>query len=169
MDKEILIAVISGFATLGAAIIGYVAVAKRAGHTDDLRGGAADSPGAAVPDLRHDLRDRIREALARLVERAGDDSFVIFEDARTRKFVQFTGDAEGVLLDLPVQELSEVERERATAYFAAHDVRLMETKTFSSFQLDFGDDLDQAAETALTLFQHVFRLGSEFDLRIEEN
>lgn len=131
---------------------------------DDAMPGA---PSAQVSES-HNLAP-IREALASLLARSNDDAFVIFEQAGKRKFVQFAGGPGGLLLDLPVEALSESERARAESFFGAIDVRLMDQPNYSSFQVDFGRDAESAARTTLDIFHRVYGLSPDFRLTVEEN
>src|SRR5262245_41738761 len=59
----------------------------------------------------------ISSALAALRARTNDDAFVIFEDARSRKFVQFAGGVNHpLLLDLPIVGLHPSEVARAAEF-----------------------------------------------------
>src|SRR3989442_15723620 len=78
------------------------------------------------PDLNEN-RATIRDALASLMQRTNSDAFVIIEDAKTSKFVQFASSVgEPLLFDLPVQALSEIEFSRAVQFFRAYGVTVDE-------------------------------------------
>lgn len=124
---------------------------------------AAMPPPEASPSYAE-----VHEALTRLMSRTNRDAFVVFSAGRKR-IVQFAGGMDGLLLDLPVESLSEAERARAESYFGAIDVRLLERPNFSSFQIEFGGSLDDAARTTIEVFDRVYALAPGAPLSIEEN
>ncbi len=125
----------------------------------------------------------IAQALNRMLQRANEDAFVIFEERSNRKFVQFAGSANSpLLLDLPSQTLSPQEMQRAVALFSSFgsvgpDIHNLYTdptcKVIAdqqvSFNLDLGKDIQLAAHIALTVFQQVYRCPTDFQLVIAEN
>jgi hypothetical protein len=130
------------------------------------RAAAADPPLGEI-DLA--TGERMRAALDRLLRRGGDDAFVVFKDAESGSIVQFAGGDGHLLLDVPAENFSESESERAATFFAAHDVRLTTQPRYSSYQLDFGANVDAAAGLALDIFARVFQRPANMRLRIEEN
>jgi hypothetical protein len=118
----------------------------------------------------------VEEALDRLLTRGGD-AFVVFEDTASGKFVQFSGSMdEPLLLDLPGQELSDVELGRAEVFFRDLDVSLASdgqggqtSRTEGSFQLLLGQDTKRGADLTLRIFAEVFQLSADLSLSIEEN
>lgn len=112
-----------------------------------------------------DPRTVIEEALVRLQGRDGGDSFVIFEDRPSGKFVQFAGGrGQPLLLDLPLVALDGSERERAAAFFESLGVQAGPM----AYDLVLADDVVRAADVAVDILRGVFRL-TEVDLRVEEN
>jgi hypothetical protein len=127
-------------------------------------------------------RSRIKEALAALLRRDNPDAFVIFEEKRSRKFVQFAGSAneERLLLDLPSQILDAGESQRAEEYFQQLGVRAEEYDVFDrpggkavgrrrNFLKDFGKDVEAATRVTQEVFERVYQLPPDFDLVVEEN
>jgi hypothetical protein len=118
----------------------------------------------------------VEEALDRLLTRGGE-AFVVFEDKASGKFVQFSGSMdEPLLLDVPSQELSDVEFERARTFFRDLDVSFTSdgqngqvSGIEGSFQLLLGQDTKRGADLTLCIFAEVFQLPAEFSLSIEEN
>ncbi|NQT37426.1 MAG: hypothetical protein HQ581_08060 [Planctomycetes bacterium] len=122
---------------------------------------------------------RVLEALESLVRQTGDQSAVVFSDARTGKYVQFVGDIHGLTLDLPLQALDEGELQRATRYFDALGQGITEseltdrpggtvTGTHRSFQFHVTDGLIQAAQLTLGLFDNVYLQPADFSMVVEE-
>lgn len=118
----------------------------------------------------------IREALENLLQQqVSDGTFVIFENPRSKKFVQFCGSAAQLLqLDLPSQTLSEMEFYRAVAYFkrlgvAGEEYDLLDgpgglpvARQFT-FQMAFRSVV-AAVEVALGIFGDVYQLPLDFPL-----
>ena len=126
--------------------------------------------------------ERITNALFALLKRDNDDAFVIFEDAASGKFVQFAGSsAQPLLLDLPSQALTAGEQERAHALFSelgsgdATHADLYNKPGGKvvgrqvSYQLDFGQNAERAAEATRRIFSEVYCLPDQFDLGVSEN
>lgn len=132
------------------------------GENPDSVPAAAERPEASASYAT------VREALLRLMSRTDPDAFVVFSAGRKR-IVQFAGGTDGLLLDLPVESLSEAERSRAESYFGAIDVRLLERPNFSSFQIEFGRGVDDAARTTIEVFDRVYALAPGFPISVEEN
>jgi hypothetical protein len=122
----------------------------------------------------------VEEALDRLLGR-GEGAFVVFEDLASGKFVQFSGSIdEPLLLDLPLQELSDVELGRAEILFRDLGVDYREwpvldgpggqvAGTQGGFQLELGQDTKRGAGLTLRIFAEVFRLPADFLLSLEES
>ncbi len=73
----------------------------------------------------------IQPALERLITRSNADAFLIIQEAETGKFVQFSHNPEnGIVLDLPVDGLSEEEIKRASRYLIGQGAE------FVSWQVD---------------------------------
>jgi hypothetical protein len=149
-------------------------------------------------------RELIRSALERLLERSANSSvtdpgetpkeamdasvkgyryfpFVVFEDRKTGRFVQFTGDRGRLLLDLPLPSLSPQERTWAAEIFpvlGADSPSVTQLYTYPSgelgdllatYQVPFRGDVASAASAALDVFSHVFRTAeADLDLSLQE-
>jgi hypothetical protein len=123
----------------------------------------------------------MRSALAALLRRENDDAQMIFEEKRTRKFVQFTGSAhQDLFLDLPGQALDQAQTQRADSYFQELGVRVEEYDVFDrpggrvvgrqrSFQKSLGRDVETAADIAEQIFERVYQFPANFELVVKEN
>lgn len=154
----------------GAAAAAFLAAlaARRRSRPQPSRENPGCVPAAAERSEASPSYAAVHEALSRLISRTDRDAFVVFNAGRKR-IVQFAGGTDGLLLDLPVESLSEAERARAESYFGAIDVRLLERPNFSSFQIEFGGSVDDAARTTIEVFDRVYALAPGSPLSIEEN
>lgn len=130
-----------------------------------------------------DNQSRIVDALSALLQRRNKDAFVIFEEKRSGKYVQFAGSAnEDLLLDLPSQTLTEEEMKRAEVLFRGLGIpgpetyemytdESMETVagTQTSFHMGLGRDVVRAAEVTLAIFERVYQFPPDFPLALDEN
>ncbi|MBN1303737.1 MAG: hypothetical protein JXA13_04815 [Anaerolineales bacterium] len=130
-----------------------------------------------------DNLSRVTEALSSLLQRKSQDAFVIIEEKRSGKFVQFAGSAsESLLLDLPFQALSEAEVEKARVLFEEFGTSNPQvydpytdnsmssaSDTQTSFQVDFGSEIHRAAQACMDIFRRVYGLQPDFKLNIQEN
>jgi hypothetical protein len=155
---------------------------------------AASSSRQVIQDALRRLLDRStvgsvadplespRRAMAASILGESYNPFVVFEDRRTRKFVQFAGDqAQPLLLDFPLQSLSPDEEQRAARFFSNLGVdRPTESQLYSypsgepatvsrSYQLNFVEDIEAAVSATLGLFTFVFRISEDaLELELEE-
>ena len=141
-----------------------------------LTGYAGEPQGAKIEG-----RKTIRAALERLMERSNDDAFVIIEDKKTKKFVQFLGGkTQGLVLDLPMQALTSQELVRAKIVFDKFNIQLEEWEVYdqpggrvvgtqSGFNKYLGKDVDTATEIAWAVLTEIYLLGEPLELSIEEN
>jgi len=124
---------------------------------------AANAPTG--PHRKTVLLDRqvIEDHLRSLAARTGMETFVIFKETQTQKFVQFSGP---LVLDLPHQPLAPDELQRARDLFST-----IETATIwpHVFQLDLGTDVERATELTLRIFREVYRFPESIELSIIEN
>ena len=126
---------------------------------------------------------RVRDSLSALLQRSNQDAFVIFEEKKTGKFVQFAGSRnEDLLLDLPNQALTELEASKAKVVlrdwgasdpqeyvvFTDEDMDTVAGRQIS-FQINFGRNVSQAAQACLAIFERVYDFPADFELLIEEN
>lgn len=125
-------------------------------------------------------REMIRTALVRLLSRPSG-AFVVIEDARSGKFVQFAGSSgEPLLLDLPSQTLSPQEMAKAKAVFSNLGYpgpETYRTEEFpggppageqTTFNVKFGSDVDKATDLALAVLYQVYDLDDAARLRLQE-
>ena len=112
---------------------------------------------------------KMSAALDLLMGQGGTGSFVIFEDPRSGKFVQFAGASkENLLLDLPTLPLSDDETARAREFFKqfgiespvlyeADNAKKGIVQKFISFQMDLGKDTERAARLVAAIFHQVYQ------------
>lgn len=122
--------------------------------------------------------DIIENALSALLSRSNGDAFVIFEETKTKKFVQFAGAQGKIFLNLPSNPLSAPEMEKAKTLFKEYGV---EAKTFpissvkvwlgkkTDFDMDLGQNTKKAALIAMRVFKEVYGFSDNFILKVEEN
>ncbi|MEM6274375.1 MAG: hypothetical protein AAF735_03950 [Myxococcota bacterium] len=124
------------------------------------------------------MKHAAEEALRKLLTRTNDDAFVIFHRASGEDYVQFARDNQGLFLDLPVIPLDDLQQMRAKQFFAEFGVSLDDTQltahdgspagSMQFYRVDFGQDVQRAAATALDVFREVYAL-QDFEIEIEEN
>jgi len=100
-----------------------------------------------------------------------EKTFVIFENKRTKDFVQFLKlGPDGLLLDFPVHSLDMAKRERIQRFFALRGAEQEgQPEQDGVFQLEFLSDeegLAEAAETALQVLRIVISPGPSTPLKI---
>jgi hypothetical protein len=120
-------------------------------------------------------------ALTNLLTRTNQDSFVIFQERSSHKFVQFSASqAEGLQLDLPSQPLSPEELKRAKNMFKQIGVsfdtwQLLDqpggkpVRDQSGFQLYLGKEIDRAAVLVSRVLLEVYRFPPTLELVVIEN
>jgi hypothetical protein len=161
---------------IGKALLFYYVVAgsKTIPYAEALWG----TQGAKV-----DNQSRIARALSALLQRDNEDAFVIFEEKESGKYVQFAGSAhENLFLDLPIQTLTKTEVERAKVLFQELGIQgPQEYPTYTdksletmagmqiSFQVNFGQNVQQAVQFTQAIFDRVYEFPQDFQLVIEEN
>lgn len=112
-------------------------------------------------------RERIALALERLLTRDWG-AFVIIEVEATGDFVQFAGSTEQpLLMDVPVQSLSEDEQARARQFFEGAGLGAFDDD-MQSFMVELGRDPEAAAETALRALRDIFDAPADAALEIRE-
>lgn len=124
--------------------------------------------------------DVIRAALVRLLSRPSG-AFLIVEDVRSSKFVQFAGSKEEpLLLDLPSQTLSPDEMTKAKVVFSDlgySGPETHETREFpggppageqTSFMVKFERDIDKATALAVAILDLVYGLDENAKLKLTE-
>jgi hypothetical protein len=108
---------------------------------------------------------RIARALDEMLQRE-EQPFVIVKTA-TGSAVQFTGSVdEPLLLNLPLDWLSEDERARAEALFAEYDITV---EADDNYYMELDRDPQRGAELAMRILREVYRFGDEAELRLTEN
>ncbi len=110
---------------------------------------------------------RLEQALSALLGRTNNDAFVILEDVRTERFVQF-GAGSRLVLDLPLVSLQDDEQERAHEVFRRLGAPPAAMDPFPVLRFDFGTDSRRAAEEAVRVFREVYHLKSP-QFALQEN
>ena len=125
--------------------------------------------------------ERITQELTSLLSRSNKDAFVIFEDKKTKKYVQFSGSIrEPLLLNLPAVALSSSELDRAKQLFAEYNIKLEKsphgdfeggpvTGYDYQFFMELGKDANKAASITMRVFSEVYLLPQNFNLGVETN
>lgn len=103
----------------------------------------------------------IQPALERLVVRENVDAFLIIQEATTGKFVQFSHHPEnGLVLDLPVDNLSEDEIQRASALLVSQGAEFLSWQVddarMQAFNLFLRHDVETAGDLARAVMQDVY-------------
>jgi hypothetical protein len=126
--------------------------------------------------------NKIGTALSNLLKRQNEDAFVIIEEPKSQKFVQFAGSAnEPLIFDLPAQGLTEDELDQAKAVLGEYDIEMEGTEIYEDesmqkvvdtqygFSAVLGEDLDLAVELAVRVLSEVYGLGEDANIALEEN
>ena len=107
--------------------------------------------------------------LNKLTEAGEEGSFAIF-DADPGRFVQFVGGKEiGLICDIPLAELSNVEKNRLVSLLKfSGEEHLNDAGECSAYQIAYENkEVDKAAELADRIFIEVFMLPSDYNVKAE--
>jgi hypothetical protein len=126
---------------------------------------------------RKAVEGRISEALLALLQQGEEGSFVLIEEPRSEKFVQF-GMGRVLRMDVPAVGLTAGEVKRASDFFESlgedrpyeyhtADPRTGQETHGLAFQHDFGDDTRAAAKAALSFFEEVYRFPRDVVLTLK--
>lgn len=123
--------------------------------------------------MNTELKNKIKISLEKLLQRENEDSFVIIEDVKTGKFVQFAGGKyEELLFDIPQQILSKEEKERAdtvlnnhSIFYESHPVydennSELEIGKEYGFSKKLNNDIDLAVELVEKVMEEVYMIGN---------
>lgn len=123
----------------------------------------------------------VRNALTRMLNRP-HGAFVIIEESKTGKFVQFTGSkTEQLLLDLPADNLSPSEMQKAKSLFIGKGGPGLETHnlleypggpsagSMTIFNLYLGKDVEKATTLAVAVLHDVYGFDETAKLKLKEN
>jgi len=130
--------------------------------------------------LRDGPENAMREALERLLERAGPEAHAIVRETRTGKSVLFArAEDDALRMVLSAGALAQDERERARMLLdelAGHaddlpqlDGGKAEREECADFQALFSGDATRPAKTAIKVFTWVFGFQAGFELEIDEH
>jgi len=120
------------------------------------------------------MKKRIESAVRLILQNNGDGWFMIFEEPKSEKFVQFAFDEDaGLIFDLPFQALTRAEKESAGVLLAGMGIGPATAEVFEgpdgdhigqqcSYQAEVGFD----AEMAVSLAYRVMREVYGFDVTI---
>jgi hypothetical protein len=134
-------------------------------------------PAGNAMDLSSIEKD-INQAVDELVRKEGDGWFMIIEDPRTRKFVQFVwGTTEGLSFDLPSQALDQVELQRAKKVLSVYDIALETWQVYDrpngnvvgeqcGFNKDISDTPELAKKIALDVFLEIYQVDPKTNLGV---
>jgi hypothetical protein len=131
------------------------------------------------PMKQDSIERRIFDALVALLHRGTEDSFVLIQEPKSEKFVQF-GKGRCICMDVPFVELSNSEAERAYPFFQklgeeypreynAPDPKSGKVHHGATFYHEFGTDVRAATSAAMRLFVDVFGFPPDVELSIEEH
>ncbi len=147
-------------------------------HQNDLR--SAWKRLVSRMNAMHNKRV-IRSALRRLRSRTNEDAFLIIEEKKTNKFVQFAKDNENNLIfDLPDQTLTLAEQARGRMLLRSYNIVYEEWEvldkpdgkvvgTQKGFNKNLGKDLDAITEITYAVFTKIYLFVEPIKLSIIEN
>lgn len=128
-----------------------------------------------------DNMDAIHSALERLALRPNSDAFLVVEESRAKKFVQFAKDsANNLIFDLPGQTLTSEEFTRALDVLKPYGITLDEWEVFDKpggkvvdtqkgFTKNLGKDIEVVTEIAYAVFTKIYLFVEPIQLSISEN
>ena len=97
-----------------------------------------------------------------------EDPYVVFENPKTLKFVQFSLSSRGILCDIPLIELSKDEESGIRQIMEEEATMDSRTGEKISYQRVFEqDEIEQAFEMLEMVFTEVFKLPESYSLRTE--
>ena len=118
-------------------------------------------------ELVNSKKLEIRTAITKLMTRNNEDAFVMFHDASSKKYIQFSGgQSSPIVMDLPFISLSSGEFLRARVVLSNYPLEIDESP---AFKIDCGKKVDLAIELCLRVFQYVQNLEPDFSILITEN
>lgn len=125
-----------------------------------------------------DLQERILLTLQSYINNGVEGSFLIFEDQKIEKFIQFSFDKDELIFDLPMKALSPPEQSRAVSLLAQYGFPLQSVPAFdkpggvivdewTGWNVALPGGARQGAEIGSRVFREVFQLTGEIELSIE--
>jgi hypothetical protein len=120
---------------------------------------------------REERIKEITDGLSLLVRSArGEDSYVIFENPKTMKFIQFSPSSKGILCDVPLIELSREEEIGVRRIIGEEAAADHKTGELISYQRVFeSDEIEQASEMLERIFIEAFKLTESYELKTEKS
>jgi hypothetical protein len=145
----------------GLGVIAVVLALAACYYTCHLANDQAKTPAAIIERALKDLAGR----------KSDQDAYVIFTDAKSEQFVQFTYEENGFLIDIPLINKTAEEEKRLGRLFnevginrpivlTTRDPKTMKSFVSQSYQAAFASDTKKATEFALRLFREVFERPS---------
>lgn len=127
----------------------------------------------------HPQQKEIEKALQALVDRNGEDSFVIIEEPKSKKFIQFSVDQGDLLFDFPEMD-DESTNKKAKLYFQSVGIEFPVINEYidpetekpfeaKSYQLDLYQNVDIATRFAIRVIRNVHGIGDTVKLTFQEN
>ncbi len=123
-----------------------------------------------------DQNDQIKKAIQDLLVRTNFDAFLIIEDPKTKKYVQYaTSEKDGLYFSLPTIMLSDEEIERARLVLGEYDIHLNHehkgdrSYAMQEFAKSLGQDVDLATELVSRIMLEVYLFEPSIQLSLIEN
>ena len=112
------------------------------------------------------MEEALRDMLARPADK---EPFVIFTDKKTKHFVQYSYDEDGLYMDIPLIDRSKEEVERLARVFGsigverpvantARDVKTKKPFVIRAYQAGFAKDASKAARFGIRVFREAYLL-----------
>jgi hypothetical protein len=125
-----------------------------------------------------ELQEQLFLNLQEFFDQGVEGSFLIFDDRKTHKFVQFSFDKGDLIFDLPMKALSPSEQSRAVSLLAEYGFPLQTgslldgpggtvVAEWSGWDVALPGAARQGAEIAGRVFHEVFQLTGDIELSIE--
>jgi hypothetical protein len=112
-------------------------------------------------------QSNIRRWIENMTQLEGDGWYIIFQEPTSDKFVQFAwGEHDGLLFDLPTQQLSTAELDKAKGLLRKHHIPLETDDGIDQFIKRIGPEKDLAAELAHTVLYQVYGFAEDTTLSV---
>jgi len=127
------------------------------------------------------MKERIESAVKLILKNSGDGWFMIFEEPKSEKFVQFAFDeGSGLIFDLPYQALTGLEKDSARVLLAGMGVAPQTEDVFGgpegdhigqqcSFQAEIGFDAEMAVSLTYRVMREVYGFRDETKIDVTIN
>jgi hypothetical protein len=136
----------------------------------------SSAQGERMDDAR--LIREMERSLNSLIHEAAHESYVVFEDRESGRFVQFTLDRDALIFDLPARSLRADDIERADRLLGGLGIirrsgPLLDGPngrvlgTWTGFNEEMSGGASQGAQIALLVFREIFLIEGNLDLVVE--